>query len=318
MLGASELTYRLVEQPAVRLGRRLAAGRRVAVGRRCSRTRPGPPSVRSGRRRRRDGWRCDRAGRPGLLRCRASGRPARTACAAAWRLLAKELGAFGVVGAVCFLLDVGLFQVLYAVVGVDAVLAKLLATLVSMTAAYVGHRYWSFSHRARTGLRREYLLLRRGQRRRPCCSGLAIVAFVRYPLGQESALVLQAANIASIGLGTVDPLPRLPALGLPGPRPGRAAGRGGRGRGRPRAAARPARGRSAGQPGAVPAGDRPRAGVGIRVRSSSTWLITPTVRPPRRSSSSTRHHRVERLRVERAEALVDEQGVDLHAAALGA
>jgi hypothetical protein len=30
-----------------------------------------------------------------------------------------------------------------------------------------------------------------------------MVAFVRYPLGQESALVLQAANIASIGLGTV-------------------------------------------------------------------------------------------------------------------
>ena len=70
----------------------------------------------------------------------------------------KELGAFGVVGAACFLLDVALFQVLYAVVGADAVLAKLLATLVSMTAAYLGHRYWSFSHRARTGLRREYLL----------------------------------------------------------------------------------------------------------------------------------------------------------------
>ena len=33
--------------------------------------------------------------------------------------------------------------------------------------------------------------------------GLAIVAFVRYPLGQESPLVLQAANIGSIVLGTV-------------------------------------------------------------------------------------------------------------------
>jgi putative flippase GtrA len=119
-----------------------------------------------------------------------------------WRLLAKELGAFGIVGAACFLLDVALFHVLYAVGGVDAVLAKLLATLVSMTVAYVGHRYWSFSHRARTGVRREYLLFAvvNGI---TLCMGLAIVAFVRYPLGQESALVLQLANIASIGLGTV-------------------------------------------------------------------------------------------------------------------
>ena len=119
-----------------------------------------------------------------------------------WRLLAKELGAFGVVGAACFFLDVGLFQVLYAVWGVDAVLAKLLATLVSMTAAYVGHRYWSFSHRARTGVRREYLLFA-AVNGVTLCLGLAIVAVVRYPLGQESALVLQAANIASICLGTV-------------------------------------------------------------------------------------------------------------------
>jgi putative flippase GtrA len=119
-----------------------------------------------------------------------------------WRLLAKELGAFGVVGAACFLLDVALFHVLYAVAGVDAVIAKLLATLVSMTAAYAGHRYWSFSHRARTGVRREYLLFA-AVNGVTLCMGLAIVAFVRYPLGQESALVLQAANIASICLGTV-------------------------------------------------------------------------------------------------------------------
>jgi putative flippase GtrA len=119
-----------------------------------------------------------------------------------WRLIAKELGAFGIVGAVCFLLDVGLFQVLYTVAGLDAVISKLLATLVSMTAAYVGHRYWSFSHRARTGLRREYLLFA-AVNGVTLCVGLAIVAFVRHPLGQESALVLQAANIASICLGTV-------------------------------------------------------------------------------------------------------------------
>jgi putative flippase GtrA len=119
-----------------------------------------------------------------------------------WRLLLKELSAFGVVGVVCFFLDVALFQFLYARIGIGAVTSKLLSTLVSMTAAYVGHRYWSFSHRARTGVRREYVLfaLINGA---TLLLGLAIVAFVRYPLHQEHPLVLQAANVASIVLGTV-------------------------------------------------------------------------------------------------------------------
>ena len=113
----------------------------------------------------------------------------------------RELGAFGVVGAGCFLIDVALFQVLYAHLGAGAVTSKLLATLVSMSAAFLGHRFWSFAHRATTGLRREYwrfavvngatLLL-----------GLGGIALVRYPLGQDSPLVLQAANLGCIALGT--------------------------------------------------------------------------------------------------------------------
>jgi putative flippase GtrA len=118
-----------------------------------------------------------------------------------WRLLLKELSAFGVVGIVCFFIDIGLFQVLYAHAGAGAVTAKLISTLVSMTVAYVGHRYWSFSHRARTGVRREYLLfaLINGS---TLLLSLGIVAGVRYGLDQESALVLQAANVGSIVVGT--------------------------------------------------------------------------------------------------------------------
>jgi putative flippase GtrA len=117
-------------------------------------------------------------------------------------LLLKELSAFGVVGAVCFALDLGLFQVLYTSAGVGAVAAKYGSTVVSTTVAYLGHRYWSFSHRARTGVRREYALFAvvNGL---TLVLGLAMVAFARYGLGQESALVLQAVNVVSIGLGTV-------------------------------------------------------------------------------------------------------------------
>jgi putative flippase GtrA len=126
----------------------------------------------------------------------------RTRLRATWRLLLKELAAFGVVGAVAFVLDVGLFQVFYAGVGMDAVPAKLVSTLIAMTFAYAGHRYWSFAHRARTGLRREYLLFAvvNGA---TLLLGLAVVWFVSGPLGQTSALVLQVANVGSIAVGTV-------------------------------------------------------------------------------------------------------------------
>ena len=122
--------------------------------------------------------------------------------AAGWRILVRELSAFGIVGAVCFAIDVGLFQVLYASAGVNAVAAKLASTLVSMTVAYLGHRFWSFSHRERTAVRRSYALFA-AVNVTTLLMGLAIVWFVRYPLGQESALVLQAANLLSIALGTV-------------------------------------------------------------------------------------------------------------------
>ncbi|MCZ2817087.1 GtrA family protein [Modestobacter sp. VKM Ac-2984] len=119
-----------------------------------------------------------------------------------WRARLAELGAFGVVGAVCFVIQVASFQLFYAHLAVGAVTSNAAATVISMTAAYAGHRYWSFSHRARSGVAREYLLFAAIN----CVTlllGLAVVAVVRYPLGQDSTLVLQVANVCSIVLGTV-------------------------------------------------------------------------------------------------------------------
>ncbi|UOY01190.1 GtrA family protein [Blastococcus sp. PRF04-17] len=117
------------------------------------------------------------------------------------RLLLKEVSAFGVVGIACFLLDVGLFQLCYDVLGIGAVTAKLLSTSISMTVAYFAHRHWSFSHRARTGMRREYVLFTviNGA---ALLLGMAVVAIVRYPLGQDGSAVLQTANVTAIVLST--------------------------------------------------------------------------------------------------------------------
>jgi putative flippase GtrA len=119
-----------------------------------------------------------------------------------WRLLLKEVSAFGAVGAVALVLDLSLFQLLYAHVGFGAVTAKLVSTLASMTVAYAGHRYWSFSHRSRTSVRREYLLFVLINAV-TLMLGLGIVAFVRYALGQDGALVLQVANVGSTAIGTL-------------------------------------------------------------------------------------------------------------------
>ena len=117
------------------------------------------------------------------------------------RLIIKELSAFGIVGVVCFLLEIALFQLLYDVVGVGAVTSKFVSTVVAMTVAYFGHRHWSFSHRARTDPRREYVLfaLINGG---TLLLGMVVVAIVRYPLGLDHPLQLQAANVASIVLST--------------------------------------------------------------------------------------------------------------------
>ncbi|MFD2090335.1 GtrA family protein [Blastococcus deserti] len=116
-------------------------------------------------------------------------------------LLLRELSAFGVVGAACFVLDLTLFQILYSTVGLGAVTSKLLASAVSTSVAFVGHRYWSFSRRARSGLRREYALFF-AVNGLALALGMLMIAAVRYGLDQESALVLQLTNVASIAVGT--------------------------------------------------------------------------------------------------------------------
>jgi len=121
---------------------------------------------------------------------------------ATWRILLKELSAFGVVGAVNFALDITIFQLMYTVVGTDALVSKLVSTSITTTTAYFMHRHWSFSHRARTGVRREYPIFFLVNALTLALS-LAMIGVVRYPLGQTDALILQLTNIASIAIGTV-------------------------------------------------------------------------------------------------------------------
>ena len=69
-----------------------------------------------------------------------------------WRILLKEVTAFGFVGALAFALDLGVFAWLSHY---GALKANFVSTVTSTSFAYVGNRYLSFSHRARQSIGRE-------------------------------------------------------------------------------------------------------------------------------------------------------------------
>lgn len=68
-----------------------------------------------------------------------------------------ELGKFGVVGAGAYLVDSGLYA-LFLAMDMETLVAKSIATVIAATLAFIGNRFWTWRHRPRSGLAREYLL----------------------------------------------------------------------------------------------------------------------------------------------------------------
>jgi len=119
-----------------------------------------------------------------------------------WRILLKEVAAFGTVGAVCFVIELGLFNLLLHQ-HIGPVTSKLISASIATAVAYIGNRQWSFSHRARTGLARETSFFF-GINAIAVAAGLLIIALFAYPLGyKDDHLVLTGANVLGIGMGTM-------------------------------------------------------------------------------------------------------------------
>jgi putative flippase GtrA len=118
--------------------------------------------------------------------------------------LLHELAKFGVVGAIAFVVDVGTFNLLRNGAMDEKVLtAKVISTVLATTVAFIGNRQWTFRHRERAGLRREYVLffVLNG-------IGLAIslsfLALSHYVLGFTSALADNiSTNIIGMGFATM-------------------------------------------------------------------------------------------------------------------
>jgi putative flippase GtrA len=70
--------------------------------------------------------------------------------------LYHELGKFGVVGGVAFLVDLTIYNLLLFVWG--PVPSSVVSTVIAATLAFIGNRYWTWRDRERSSLAREYSL----------------------------------------------------------------------------------------------------------------------------------------------------------------
>lgn len=116
--------------------------------------------------------------------------------------LVHELAKFGSVGAIAFAITLGLFNVLHSLADLGPLTSNGVATLVATTFSYAANRYWTFRHRDRTGLGREYALffLLNG-------IGLVItsvfIGCVHYVLQLDGVLAGNVALIAGTGVATL-------------------------------------------------------------------------------------------------------------------
>ncbi|RVX47395.1 putative flippase GtrA [Nonomuraea polychroma] len=116
--------------------------------------------------------------------------------------LVHELAKFGSVGAIAFVIDLGLLNLCSVVLDLGPLTSKVAATTVSTTFAYAGNRFWTFRHREQSGLRREYFLffLLNGI---ALLFGMLTIGFTTYTLNLHDTLSLNIANIIGVGLGTL-------------------------------------------------------------------------------------------------------------------
>jgi putative flippase GtrA len=73
------------------------------------------------------------------------------------RALFHELAKFGTVGLLSFAVDILVFNALLAATD-NPFLSKIVSTVLAATNAFVLNRHWTFKHRERSGVRREYAL----------------------------------------------------------------------------------------------------------------------------------------------------------------
>lgn len=120
------------------------------------------------------------------------------------RRLGNELAKFGAVGAIAFVIDVGLFNVLRATLLSDSPLtAKGISVFLATTFAFLANRHWTYGERERTGYGRETLLFFVTNAAALIISWVCLYT-THYLMGLDSQLADNiSGNIIGVGLGTL-------------------------------------------------------------------------------------------------------------------
>ncbi|MEY3661339.1 MAG: hypothetical protein RLZ49_20 [Actinomycetota bacterium] len=119
-----------------------------------------------------------------------------------------ELGKFGVIGLVAYIIDLTIFNVLRFSGGEGPLYdkpltAKVISVLAATTFAYFGNRHWTFKDRSRSSFRRQYTLFFVFNAVGMVIS-LSCLWVSHYLLGFESPLADNiSANVVGLVLGTV-------------------------------------------------------------------------------------------------------------------
>ncbi|MGQ0625922.1 MAG: GtrA family protein [Sporichthyaceae bacterium] len=120
--------------------------------------------------------------------------------------LLQELAKFGVVGAVAYIVDITTFNLLRSGDGPlndKPITAKIISTVLATTVAFIGNRQWTFRHRERSNLRREYVLFF-ALNAVALVIALSCLGISHYLLNFTSPLADNiSANVIGMGLGTI-------------------------------------------------------------------------------------------------------------------
>ena len=118
-------------------------------------------------------------------------------------LIYREMIKFGVVGALAFVIDLGLANLLWQTVLSDKVTtAKIISGIVATLFSWVGNRQWTFRHRRSRPAHHEVVLFFGVNLLALGISALTLY-LSHYWLGYTSTLADNVATIVGIGLGTL-------------------------------------------------------------------------------------------------------------------
>src|SRR5438552_10668301 len=117
------------------------------------------------------------------------------------RGLVAELAVFGVVGVVCLVADIVLFNVFAFGAGLNPILAKSIGLVITGVMAFFGHRHMTFRHRRGGGLGREIWRFLLATLATVILSLLPLYA-ARHVAGITSFVGLNVANLVGVALGT--------------------------------------------------------------------------------------------------------------------